>query len=259
VTAALPGGSQDFALTLTHLFGRARTVHRRAEVVSLLDAEGTTRRATMAEVGAGADRLAAALGGLGIGEGDRVASFAWNGQQHLEAYWAVPCVGAVLHTTLNPRLSPEQVAFTIDHAGDRVVLVDAALVGEMERALPHLRAGTVERFVVIGHGDAGALPGALRYEELLDAEEQGFEWPALDERAAAALCYTARRSARRSCASTSSPASPNGGCRRSSPTWRRSRRRASASSTRGRCARCSPPTGCRSAVRPERRGEERDG
>jgi len=190
VTAVLPGGSQDFPLMLTHLLGRARTVHRRAEVVSLLDAEGTTRRATMAEVGARADRLAAALRGLGVGEGDRVATFAWNSQQHLEAYWAVPCMGAVLHT-LNPRLSPEQVAFTIDHAGDRIVLVDSALVAEMERALPHLRTGTVvEHVVVIGQGEAGTLPGALRYEELLDAQDPGFEWPALDERAAAALCYT---------------------------------------------------------------------
>ncbi len=189
MTAVLPGGSQDFPLTLTHLLGRARTVHRRAEVVSLLDAEGTTRRARMTEVGARADRLAAALRGLGVSEGDRVATFAWNSQQHLEAYWAVPCMGAVLHT-LNPRLSPEQVAFTIDHAGDRVVLVDSSLVPEIERVLPRLRAGTVERFVVVGHGDAGSLPAALRYEELLDAQAPGFEWPALDERAAAALCYT---------------------------------------------------------------------
>jgi fatty-acyl-CoA synthase len=191
VTPVLPGGSQDFPLTLTHVLGRARTVHRRAEVVSLLDAEGTTRRATIAEVGARADRLAAALRGLGIGEGDRVGTFAWNSQQHLEAYYAVPCMGAVLHT-LNPRLSPEQVAFTIRHAGDRVVIVDAALLGEMERVLPHL-GGSVEHFVVIGHGEAGALAAAAPthgYDELLDAQAPGFEWPALDERAAAALCYT---------------------------------------------------------------------
>jgi fatty-acyl-CoA synthase len=185
---ALPGGTQDFPLTLTHILGRARTVHHGAEVVTLLDAEGTRRRATLAEVAARADRLAAGLRSLGVEPGDRVGSFAWNSQEHLEAYYAVPCGGAVLHT-LNPRLSAEQVAYTINHAGDRVVIVDASLVGEMEKVLPHL-GETVERFVVIGDGGPGALPAALRYEDLLAAQEPGFEWPELDERSAAALCYT---------------------------------------------------------------------
>ncbi|HUB98612.1 MAG TPA: long-chain fatty acid--CoA ligase [Solirubrobacterales bacterium] len=191
----LAGGSQDFPLTLTHVLGRARTVHRRAEVVSLLDAEGTTKRARMDEVGVRADRLAAGLRTLGVGPGDRVGTYAFNSQEHLEAYYAVPCSGAVLHT-LNPRLSPEQVAFTINHAGDRVILLDAVLVGEMEQVLPLLDG--VERFVVIGgEGDGrGALPAdTLSFEELLAAgelaaDDGGFEWPELDERAAAALCYT---------------------------------------------------------------------
>ncbi|HVQ57385.1 MAG TPA: long-chain fatty acid--CoA ligase [Solirubrobacterales bacterium] len=187
MTAGLVGGTQDFPLTLTHVLGRARTVHGRAEVVTQRDAEGTRTRATMAAVGARADRLAAALRGLGVEPGDRVGSFAWNTQEHLEAYYAVPCSGAVLHT-LNPRLSPEQIAFTINHAGDRVLLVDPALVGEMERVLPLL--DSVERFVVIGDGDPGELPDPLRYEELLAAEDDGFDWPELDERAGAALCYT---------------------------------------------------------------------
>jgi fatty-acyl-CoA synthase len=189
VTLALAGGSQDFPLTLTHLLGRARTVHRRAEVVSLLDAEGRKKRARIDEVGLRADRLAAGLRSLGVGPGDRVGTYAFNSQEHLEAYYAVPCSGAVLHT-LNPRLSPEQVAYTIDHAGDRVVLLDAVLVPEMEKVLPHLSNG-VERFVVIGEGERGALPAnTLGYEELLGAGDGGFEWPELDERAAAALCYT---------------------------------------------------------------------
>jgi fatty-acyl-CoA synthase len=188
VTLALAGGSQDFPLTLTHVLGRARTVHHRAEVVSLLDSAGTTKRASMAAVGARADRLAAGLRSLGIGPGDRVGTYAFNSQEHLEAYYAVPCSGAVLHT-LNPRLSTEQVAYTINHARDRAILVDTSLVGEMEKIAPLLE--TVERFVVIGAGDGGSLPGEpLAYEDLLAAQEPGFDWPELDERAAAALCYT---------------------------------------------------------------------
>jgi fatty-acyl-CoA synthase len=194
VSLGLAGGSQDFPLTLTHVLGRARTVHHRAEVVSLLDTEGTTKRARMDTVAARADQLAAGLRTLGAGPGDRVGTYAFNSQEHLEAYYAVPCSGAVLHT-LNPRLSPEQVAYTINHAGDRVVLLDADLVPEMEKVLPHLGDG-VERFVVIGDGERGALPAdTIGYEELLAAGaaalgDGGFEWPELDERAAAALCYT---------------------------------------------------------------------
>ncbi|HEX2706639.1 MAG TPA: long-chain fatty acid--CoA ligase [Solirubrobacterales bacterium] len=186
---ALPGGTQDFPLTLTHVLGRARTVHHGAEVVTLLDGESNRKRATLAEVAGRADRLAGGLRSLGVKQGDRVGTFAWNSQEHLEAYYAVPCGGAVLHT-LNPRLSAEQIAYTMNHAGDRVVLVDDSLVGEMEKVLPYL-GETVERFVVIGDGDPGALPGdPLHYEELLAEQEPGFEWPELDERSAAALCYT---------------------------------------------------------------------
>lgn len=78
MSLGLAGGSQDFPLTLTHVLGRARTVHHRAEVVSLLDAEGTTKRAPMSEVAARADRLAAGLRSLGIGPGDRVGTYALN-------------------------------------------------------------------------------------------------------------------------------------------------------------------------------------
>ena len=196
MSLARAGGSQDFPLTLTHVLGRARSVHHRAEVVSLLDAEGRKKRARMDVVAARADRLAAGLRSLGVEAGDRVGTYAFNSQEHLEAYYAVPCSGAVLHT-LNPRLSPEQVAFTINHAGDRVVLVDSELVAEMAAVAPLLE--TVERFVVIGGGEegAGAVTGGelpaetIAYEDLLAAApEEGFAWPELDERAAAALCYT---------------------------------------------------------------------
>jgi fatty-acyl-CoA synthase len=182
----MQGTMQDRPLTITSLFRHGRAVHGEAEVVTM-EGDGT-RRATFTTVAERAERLAAALARLGIRAGDRVATFCWNTQEHMEAYLAVPCMGAVLHT-LNIRLFPEQLAWVANHAEDRVVLVDASLVPLLARVAGELR--TVERFVVIGDGDAGALgPSVARYEDLLAAETPGFAWPELDERVAAAMCYT---------------------------------------------------------------------
>src|SRR5205823_1339363 len=162
-----------------------RNVYADSEVATF---EGDrTRRATYAETAARAEKLAAALKRLGIGEGDRVGTFCWNHQEHLEAYFAVPCMGAVLHT-LNLRLPPHQLAQIINHAGDRVVIVDDSLVPLLAAVKPHLR--TVEHFVVVGAGDAAALGDVHRYEDLLNAAATTFAWPELDERSAAAMCYT---------------------------------------------------------------------
>lgn len=176
---------QDFPLTITSIFRHGRAVYGGSEVVTF---EGeASRRATFAQVAERIEQLAAALRRLGIGEGDRVGTFAWNTQEHLEAYFAIPCMGAVLHT-LNIRLFPEQLSYVINHAEDRVVLVDATLVPLLARVVKDLK--TVEHFVLMGQGDASALGEVLSYEELLAAEEPGYEWPALDERSAAAMCYT---------------------------------------------------------------------
>jgi fatty-acyl-CoA synthase len=177
---------QDFPLTITSIFRHGRSVYGGSEVVTF---EGeSSRRATFAEVGDRTDSLAAALKRLGIGEGDRVGTFAWNTQEHLEAYFAVPSMGAVLHT-LNIRLFPEQLTYVVNHAEDRVVLVDASLVPLLAKVAKDLK--TVEHFVLIGSGDATALgDSVLSYEELLAAEEGGFDWPEVDERSAAAMCYT---------------------------------------------------------------------
>src|SRR5262249_10051063 len=146
------------------------------------------RHVTFAEVADRVGRLAAALRRLGIRPGDRVATFCWNTQEHLEAYLAVPSMGAVLHT-LNVRLFPEQLAYVANHAADRIVLVDDSLVPVLARVRAEL--ATVEHLVVIGSGDATPLgPEVLRYEDLLAAERPEFDWPALDERSAAAMCYT---------------------------------------------------------------------
>jgi acyl-CoA synthetase (AMP-forming)/AMP-acid ligase II len=182
------GTMQDFPLTITALFAHGRTIHARS-VVATFEGE-RTRHASFATVAERADRLAGALRRLGIRPGDRVGTFAWNTQEHLEAYFAVPSMGAVLHT-VNIRLFPEQLAYVVNHAEDRVLLVDDSLVPLLARVRHDLR--TVEQFVVIGGGDASALgdrASVLRYEELLAAERPGYEWPELDERAAAAMCYT---------------------------------------------------------------------
>jgi fatty-acyl-CoA synthase len=182
----MQGTMQDRPLTVTSLLRHGRTINATSEVVTF---EGDRcRRASFAAVAERAERLAAALARLGIRPGDRVGTFSWNTQEHMEAYLAVPSMGAVLHT-LNIRLFPEQLAWVVNHAEDRVVLVDASLVPLLARVAPELR--TVERFVVVGEADAAPLGTAVsRYEELLAAERPGFAWPEPDERAAAAMCYT---------------------------------------------------------------------
>src|SRR3712207_359984 len=177
---------QDFPLTVKHILDRMRTVYGDSEVATLTD-DGV-ERATYAEVGDRVDRLAKVLGKLGVEQGDRVGTFCWNTQQHLELYMAIPCVGAVLHP-LNIRLFPEQLTYVANHAQDKVVFVDESLIPVLAKVAGDLE--TVEKFVVIGDADASGLPGeVLRYEELLKAEEPGFDYPELDERQAAGLCYT---------------------------------------------------------------------
>ncbi len=177
----------DFPLTLHHPLRRMRTVHPDAEVVTLTPS-GSTVRASFGEVAERVDRLARVLSRLGVEPGERVGTFAWNNQRHLELYMAIPCVGAVLHT-LNVRLFSEQLVYIVNHAEDGVIFVDDSLVpllGELAPQLPGVR-----HYVVMGDGDTGSLPGALRYEELLaDAAPGAFDYPAVDERQAAALCYT---------------------------------------------------------------------
>ena len=122
-----------------------------------------------------------------MGDSDRVGTFLWNNQTHLEAYLAIPGMGAVLHT-LNLRLFPEQLSYVINHAEDKVIIVDASLIPLLARVRDQLT--TVKHIVVAGEGDTGPLGPTLSYEELLGAEEPGYEWPTFDERQAAAMCYT---------------------------------------------------------------------
>ena len=182
---------QDFPLTISAILRHGQRVYPESECVTWTD-DGA-RRASFAEVGANAARLANALAELGIENGDRVGTFCWNTQEHLEAYFAVPSMGAVLHT-LNIRLFPEQLAFVINHAEDKLIILDDSLIPMLAKVAAELT--TVERYVVVGTGDTSALssavPGAeiLRYSEIIAAEPATYEWPEIDERQAAAFCYT---------------------------------------------------------------------
>jgi len=176
---------QDGPLLISGIVRHGTWLYADKQVVTC-EADGY-RTATFAQVTGRAERLARALRRLGVGEGDRVGTFCWNTQEHMEAYLAVPSMGAVLHT-LNIRLFPEQLAYVMNHAGDKVVIVDGSLVPLLARIRDELT--TVKTFIVRGAGDRDLLGETLEYDELLDAEQPGFEWPDLDERAPAAMCYT---------------------------------------------------------------------
>ncbi len=181
---------QDFPLTIATILRYAAGVHG-DRTVATATGDGGYRHATYAEVGGRAARLANALRRLGVTGDERVATFMWNNQEHLEAYLAIPSMGAVLHT-LNIRLFPEQLEFVAYEAEDRVVIVDASLAPVLAPVVRSLE--TVHTVIVVGDGDASALnvPGKqfLRYDEITAAESDQFDWPRLDENSAAAMCYT---------------------------------------------------------------------
>jgi fatty-acyl-CoA synthase len=181
----LTGRMMDFPLTLTHFLERARTYFARTEIVSR-QPDKSLHRYTYADFYQRTCRLAHALTRLGVKPGDRVASLCWNHHRHLELYFAVPSMGAVLHT-LNLRLHPSDLGYIARHAEDRVIVVDRSLLPLLEKFLASVPS--VEHVIVIP--DDGPSPeGRLDYEKLLEPEPDAFSWPQLDERSAAMLCYT---------------------------------------------------------------------
>ncbi len=178
---------QDAPLLVSGILRHGQQVYGDSQVITITGPAGEFTQASFTEVADRAERLAKALEAIGVGDSDRVGTFLWNNQTHLEAYLAIPGMGAVLHT-LNLRLFPEQLAYVINHAEDKVIIVDASLVPLLARVRDQLT--TVKHIVVAGAGDAGALGETSSYEEMLAAEEPGYPWPAFDERQAAAMCYT---------------------------------------------------------------------
>jgi fatty-acyl-CoA synthase len=180
---------QDYPLTISSIMRYGTGIFGDGEVVTFTG-DGV-HRTSYAELGRRAARLANALRDLGIDGDQRVATFQWNTTEHLEAYLAIPSMGAVMHT-LNVRLSADQLVYIADHAEDEIVIVDGSLVPLLASVLPKMT--TVRHVIVIGDADLSALssPGKTvhSYEELLAAAPDTYDWPELDERQAAAMCYT---------------------------------------------------------------------
>jgi fatty-acyl-CoA synthase len=183
----------DYPLTVAAIMRYGTTVFGSKEVVTAAG-DQPARRRSYAEVGMRTARLASALRSLGVDGDQRVATFMWNNAEHLEAYLAIPAMGAVLHT-LNLRLSADQVGYIATHADDYAVIVDASLIPLFAKVLP--QAQTIRHVIVSGAAEQDALAtlaGDGRevhgYEDLLAAASADFDWPDLDERSAAAMCYT---------------------------------------------------------------------
>ena len=177
----------DVPLTIPLIVRHAEALHGAKLVISRRP-DRSVRRLTYGELFSRARRLAGALRELGVQRGDRVATFCWNHHQHLETYFAVPSMGAVVHT-LNIRLSAEELSYIANHAGDSVVIVDRVLLPAFERFRERLTS--VREVIVVGEEGAGDLaPGSLDYETLISSAEPHSFDEQIDERDAAAMCYT---------------------------------------------------------------------
>ncbi|MFJ6571295.1 long-chain fatty acid--CoA ligase [Streptomyces sp. NPDC091292] len=189
--AAVLSTMQDVPLLISRILTHGSTIHGGSQVITWTG-EGAPQRRSFAEIGSRAAQLAHALhDDLGVRGDDRVATLMWNNAEHVEAYFAVPSMGAVLHT-LNLRLPANQLAWIVGHASDRVIIANGSLLPLLGPLLPHLPG--VEHVVVSGPGDRSVLEGASarvhEYEELLAGKPTTYDWPELDELQAAAMCYT---------------------------------------------------------------------
>jgi fatty-acyl-CoA synthase len=183
----MQGQMMDYQLTLTPLLDRARRLFPKKEIVT--KAGPGLERFTYEQMTERVARLANALEKLGVKRGDRVATFAWNNARHLELYFAVPCMGAVLHP-LNLRLPADQLTYIIAHADDQILFVDPSLLPAVEKLAPLLKS--VKHYVVMGDKvpEGTTLNPVHAYEDLLTNASPNYPWPNLHENDAAAMCYT---------------------------------------------------------------------
>jgi fatty-acyl-CoA synthase len=180
---------QDRPLLIHRILDYAQAQHPHRAVISR-SVEGPMHRTTYAETHERARRLAKRLERDGIRAGDRVATLAWNTWRHLEAWYGITGVGAIYHT-VNPRLFDDQIAYIVNHAEDRVLLLDLTFLPLVERLAENLP--TIERFVILtdtAHMPQTSLRNAVAYEAWIAEADADFAWACLDENAAAGLCYT---------------------------------------------------------------------
>jgi len=176
-----------FQLTIRHILERARLYFSKKEIVSRVD-DGQIVRHNYKDLYDRVCRLASALQNiLKVRPGDKVASLCWNTHRHLELHFAVPCINAVLHT-VNVRFSPDEISYTINHAGDVALFVDSDMLPVVERITDKLES--VERVVVVGNSSSGHVKEMFSYEELISRSSPIQSFPDIDENSPAAMCYT---------------------------------------------------------------------
>lgn len=178
---------QQTPLLMSRILGRGATLDPNEEIVTLQ--ENGTHRQTLQATWQRANQLAGALNKHGIKVGDRVASFMWNNYRHLEMYQGVPSMGAVLHT-LNIRLSPVDLEYIINHAQDRIIVIDEDLLPALEPLVDKIPC--VELLVICRHGEGGetSFKNTVDYEEFIDGQPVEYHWPEIDENSPMGLCYT---------------------------------------------------------------------
>ena len=185
----MQGLMQDWPLLLHKIIDHAAIQHGEREVVTR-SIEGPIHRTDYAALRTRALRGAKRLAAEGIGIGDRVATLAWNTWRHVEAWYAISGIGAISHT-VNPRLFPEQIAWIVNHAEDRLMMVDLTFVPLLETIADRLPS--IERYIILtdaAHMPSTRLRNAVAYETWLDEADDDFAWAHFDERTAAGLCYT---------------------------------------------------------------------
>jgi fatty-acyl-CoA synthase len=189
---------QETPLLISSLIEYAGRYHGDGQIVSRL-ADGSIHTTNWAEIHTRAKKLASALRALGVKAGDRIGTLAWNTYRHLELYYAVSGIGAVLHT-INPRLFPEQLTYIINHAEDKLLFFDLAFAPLVQKLRPEIeqaagKGGCVEKLIALADDKGAAplqakLPGVLTYDELVAAASPEPSWPVFDENTASSMCYT---------------------------------------------------------------------
>lgn len=182
------GLMMDYQLTVDRILEHANQLYGYKRITTM-QPDGSLHRYTYGEMYGRVKKLAKALTKLGVEPGDRVGTFAWNNFQHLELYYAIPCAGAVCHT-LNIRLFPEQLAYIVNHAEDKVVFVEGSLLPLYERVAHEIDC--VQHYVLFNapRDVETKLTNVLFYEDLIANSDEEFEWRVTDENMAAGLCYT---------------------------------------------------------------------